>query len=98
LVAVGPLVYVALGATGKGTIGGFLAACVATLWAAFGVVISLAVILSQVTEASPVPELATILIMAVLVLIILLIAAYGYGKLSLLLKSPKTATREVTFL
>jgi len=99
LVAVAPLVYVALGATGKGTVGGFLAACVATLWAAFGVVISLGVILSQVTQASQGPELATILIMAVLVLTIPLIAAYGYGKLSSLLKPTRAAaTREVTFL
>ena len=100
LVAVAPLVYQALATPGgKGTAGGFVVACIATLWAAFGVVLSLGLILGQVNQtADGQSGLATTLIMAVIVLTVPLIAVYAHAKLSSLLRSTKALAGGATFL
>ncbi len=98
LVALAPLLYKALGGP-TGTVGGYLVACAATLWAAFGILFSLGVLLSQPSQASVgQSDLATLLMMAVITLTVPLIAAYAHGKLTSLLRSSKTLAGNVTFL
>jgi hypothetical protein len=98
LVALVPLLYRAVGAP-TGTVGGFLVACAATLWAAFGILFSLGVLLSQPSQASVGQSgLATVLMMAVIILTVPLIAAYAHGKISALLRSSKALAGGATFL
>jgi hypothetical protein len=98
LVALAPLLYRAVGAP-TGTVGGFLVACAATLWAAFGILFSLGVLLSQPSQASVGQSgLATVLMMAVIILTVPLIAAYAHGKISALLRSSKALAGGATFL
>ena len=94
LVAASPLVYKAMG-----TLGGYIVASVATLWAAFGVVWSLGLVLNQalvVIEGQT--EVATILMVGATLLIIPFIAVYAHKKMSSTLKSPKTVTAGAAFL
>jgi hypothetical protein len=98
LVALAPLLHKALGAP-AGIVGSFLVACAATLWAAFGMIFSLGVLLSQPSQASVGQSaLATLLMMAVITLTVPLIAAYAYGRLSTLLRSSKALAGGATFL
>ena len=101
LVAGGILAFKALSAAdGTGTVGGFLLASAATLWAAFGVIFSLALFfleLSQQAEGGQ-PGLSTFLMIAVVVLLIPMIASYAYTKISNMLKSQKAFGGGVSFL
>ncbi|HKY78387.1 MAG TPA: hypothetical protein VI688_04235 [Anaerolineales bacterium] len=100
LVALAPLVYRALGTpAGKETVAGFMLACGATLWAAFGVVFSLGLILSQAIQTiGGQAVFAPILMMAVIALALPLIAAYAHARLSSLLRSSKALAGGATFL
>lgn len=98
LVAVAPLAFKALGGKGEGTVGGFLVASAATLWAAFGVLISLGLMLNQVVLGVEIePLIPTLLSLGVVIVALPMIAAYAHGKLSALLKGGRSA-RETTFL
>lgn len=95
LVALGPLVYKALGET----VGAFMAAAMATLWAAFGVLISLGLALYQVIQLSETqPQLAALMIMGLIVFILPLIASYAHGKIVSLLRSQRSLSSGVYFL
>jgi hypothetical protein len=106
LVAGGPLAFKALStANGTGTVGGFLLASASTLWAAFGVIFSLALFLGEVTgqvevsfEGIAQPGLATVLVMGVVVLLIPLIAVYASNQLASMLSSRKALSGHVNFL
>ncbi|MEX1247096.1 MAG: hypothetical protein WEA61_01320 [Anaerolineales bacterium] len=99
LVVAAPLVYKALvNSSGKETIGGFLVASGATLWATFGVIFSLGLLLNLSIQSSGQPTLATFLTMAVIVLLIPLVAAFAHRKLGALLAGQKAAGGAVYFL
>ena len=101
LVAGGPLAYKALStANGAGTVGGFLLAAAATLWAAFGVIFSLAMFLFEISQQieGGQPGLSTFLMMAVIVLLIPMIASYAHNKITSMLKSQRALSGGVTFL
>ncbi|MCL5428929.1 MAG: hypothetical protein M1347_03875 [Chloroflexi bacterium] len=104
LVAGGPLAFKALAsANGTGTVGGFLLAAAATLWAAFGVIFSLGMFLLEIgTQVEGgfeggEPGLATFLMMAIIVILIPMIASYAHSKLTSMLKGRK-AFGGVSFL
>ena len=105
LVAAGPLAYRA-----SGTVGGYLVAAAAALWAAFGVIFSLGLFLVSISQqvdggltgfdgsAATGPGLATLLMIAVIVILLPMIASYAHGKLTSMLGSRKAFSGGVTFL
>jgi len=107
LVAGGPLAFKALSsANGTGTVGGFLLAAASTLWAAFGVIFSLAFFLHEIglqvegggLEGGGQVGLATFLMMASIAVLIPMIASYAHSKLTSMLGSRKAFSGGVTFL
>ena len=105
LVAAGPLAYRA-----SGTVGGYLVAAAAALWAAFGVIFSLGLFLVSISQqveggltgfdgsSATVPGLATLLMILVIVILLPMIASYAHGKLTTIMGSRKALSGGVNFL
>lgn len=86
LVAFSPLVYRALAGEGTGSVGGYLLSAVMCLWAAFGFILTFALLVSG-SGASLGATLSTGLMGFVTMLAILLIAVYSHGRIAATLKA-----------
>lgn len=89
LVAVAPLFHKALGET----VGAFLVASTATLWACFALLFALVLNLNQVIQMGETqPFLASLFMVIGVALFLPLMAAYASRKLAAALKSPRNVT------